>query len=144
MSRTLRNSLIGTTALLTLIQVIPVDHSDPPVGSLVPAPPSALAVLRKSCWDCHSNETKWPFYAQVAPVTWLVTHDVYDGRRNINFTTWSEYWEEDQGVLIREVGEMVFKGKMPPWFYLPMHPSARLSGSEKQLILDWAARNGRR
>ncbi|MCA9994437.1 MAG: heme-binding domain-containing protein [Anaerolineales bacterium] len=119
-----------------LIQLVPYgrSHDNPPVQS---EPnwdsPETRALAVRACFDCHSNETNWtPWYTSVAPASWLVQHDVEDGRRKLNFSEWNE------GGKPREIGEMwevLEKGQMPLKKYLPLHPEAKLTQSEiDQLI----------
>jgi hypothetical protein len=122
-------------ALFVLIQFIPYgkDHSNPPVVNEPNWDSQQTQNLAKiACYDCHSNETVWPWYTNVAPISWLVYRDVVDGRRRFNFSDW-------QNSRIREPGELastVIEGEMPPIQYLPMHPSARLSTSQKTQLSD--------
>ena len=114
-----------------LIQLVPYgrDHTNPPVQS-EPAwdSPETLALAEAACFDCHSNETNWdPWYASVAPSSWLVQHDVEEGRGHLNFSEW------DQGGRLRDMSELfqvVEDGSMPPAQYLILHPEAKLTQSE--------------
>jgi hypothetical protein len=121
--------------LLVLIQFIPYgkDHSNPPVVSEPVWDSQQTRDLAKTaCFDCHSNETVWPWYSNIAPVSWLVYGDVVQGRSRFNFSDW-------QNSFVREPGELssaVTEGEMPPIQYLPMHPSARLSSTEKTQLAD--------
>ena len=124
-------------AALLLIQLVPVDRSNPPVEAEVPAPPAVREILRTSCYDCHSNESTWPWYAYVAPVSWLVAHDVEEAREHLNFSTWNDYDEEERTELLEEVWEEVEDGEMPLWFYVPLHPEAELSEQQKSLLHGW-------
>jgi len=137
-------ALASTGALLLLIQLIPVSRTNPPVEELVPAPDSVLAVLRQSCFDCHSHETRWPWYAHVAPASWLVAQDVNEGRGHLNFSTWNRYDAEKRADKLKAIWEEVDGGQMPLKIYLPLHPSARLSDQDRTIIHDWtvAARRG--
>jgi hypothetical protein len=89
-----------------------------------------MAILRRACFDCHSNETVWPWYAYVAPVSWLVASDVEEGREELNFSQWDAYNADRQAHKIKECGEEVAEGEMPLWFYVPAHPEARLSQAD--------------
>jgi hypothetical protein len=129
-------------AVIVAIQIVPVDRSNPPVEGVVAAPPEVYAVLKRSCFDCHSNETKWPWYSYVAPVSWLVAHDVHEGRGHMNFSEWNRLVPEEQADHIDHCWKMVAKGKMPLSYYLPMHPDAKLSDADKLLIYDWAKASG--
>ena len=119
-----------------LIQLIPFgrDHTNPP-DAKEPAWDSAATkdLVRRACFDCHSNQTVWPWYSHVAPVSWLVQRDVNGGRRHLNFTEWDKPQRH-----AKDIAEQVKQGDMPPWFYLPMHPAARLTDAEKQALIDGA------
>lgn len=129
---------LGALALLALVQLVRPELSNPPVTGDVAAPPEVAAVLRKACYDCHSNETVWPWYAHVSPVSWLVAHDVEDGRKHLNFSAWQGYEEGRRLKKLEEVAEEVAEGEMPMALYVPLHPEARLTEAEKKLLVDWA------
>jgi hypothetical protein len=130
--------LIG---LFVLIQLVPLgrDHTNPPV---VAEPkwdsPQTRELAKRACFDCHSNETVWPWYSNIAPVSWLVFRDVQVGREVMNFSEWSispsargERGRKEGGS---EVAEVVLEGEMPPLQYMPTHPEANLSSAERQLL----------
>jgi len=122
-----------------LIQFVPVAKSNPPVTMTVIAPEPVMAVLRRSCFDCHSNETIWPWYSRVAPVSWLVAKDVREGRKELNFSEWDRYSATEQADLMGECVEEVAEGEMPMWIYLLTHRNAGVSASELQTLRTWAA-----
>src|SRR5438874_1058331 len=84
-------SAIALGTVLVAIQLVPVERTNPSATKPIEAPAEVTAVLRRSCYDCHSNETRWPWYAYVAPVSWLVADDVKDGRAKLNFSSWGDY-----------------------------------------------------
>src|SRR5262245_9760339 len=133
--RLLKGSVSVPGVGFVAIQFVPVPRTNPPVETVVPAPPEVQAVLRRACFDCHSNETRWPWYAHVAPVSWLVTHDVNHARGHVNFSTWNRRKPEGQQRVLREVHEQVEAGDMPLWYYAPLHREARLSDEDKKLLL---------
>jgi hypothetical protein len=120
---------IGLAGLLLVIQLVPYgrDHSNPPV---VQEPdwdrPRTRELAVRACFDCHSNETRWPWYSHVAPVSWLLQWDVDEGRRIVNFSEWHRPYEEAS-----ESAETVIEGEMPPWYYVILHPPAKLTAEEK-------------
>jgi len=128
--------------LFAAIQLVPVDRSNPASQTQVPADTQARAVLSRACYDCHSNETKWPWYSYVAPVSWLVARDVNEGRAKLNFSTWNLLSAEQQSEAFKESWEKVQEGEMPLWFYLPLHPSAKLSPTDRAVLQAWAASAG--
>lgn len=123
--------LAGLAVAAVTIQVIPYGHAhtNPPVQT-EPAWPSAqvrqLAV--RACFDCHSNQTTWPWYSNVAPISWLIQRDVDAGRARLNFSQWNLPHEGG-------VAEPVQEGSMPPWYYTLIHPSAKLSTAETQALV---------
>src|SRR5579872_3378699 len=119
------------------IQLVPFGHShtNPPVTrELAWSSPELRDLIHRACYDCHSNDTVWPWYSNVAPVAWLVQRDVNDGRRHLNFSEWDQ-----QQKNAKNVAEEIKEGEMPPWFYLPMHPLARLTDAEKQTLINGVA-----
>jgi mono/diheme cytochrome c family protein len=120
-------------ALFLLIQVVPYghDHTNPAVtGEPAWNNPQTRALFVRACADCHSNETIWPWYTNVAPVSWLTVHDVAEGRAAFNVSEWGR--PENKGD---EAAETVQKNEMPPWFYLPPHPTANLTTAERQQLI---------
>lgn len=116
------------------IQLVPYgrDHSNPMVGNeAVWNSPETQALAERACYDCHSNETKWPWYSNIAPVSWLVQRDVEEGRHRLNFSTWGS---GEGGEEAEELGEVLYNGSMPPSKYLITHPEARLTDAEKQAL----------
>ncbi len=131
--RILKPLLLGAVALAAAIQLVPYgrDHSNPPVTSEPQWDSTATRDLAKrACFDCHSNETVWPWYSHVAPVSWLLQRDVDEGRSKLNFSEWNKPQKEAD-----EAAKEVREGEMPPWFYLPTHPEARLTEAEKQALI---------
>ena len=114
------------------IQLVPYgrDHSNPPVtGEPNWNSPQTKQLAKAACFDCHSNETVWPWYANVAPASWLVYRDVVDGRSRLNFSEWPAV---GGGGLMAEAAEIVTEGEMPPLQYRLIHGSARLSDAQRQ------------
>ena len=124
--------------LFFAIQIIRVDTVNPPVTSDIETPADVKSILRRSCYDCHSNETQWPWYSRLAPVSWLMAHDVQEGREHLNFSEWATLDTREQVKRMEEAWEEVEEGEMPLWFYLPMHPEARVSESDRVILRRWA------
>lgn len=135
-----RKILLGAVLVVALAQIVPVSRTNPPVAGEVAGPEVVRQTLRRACYDCHSHETRWPWYSYVAPVSWLVAHDVSEGREHLNFSTWAGYDAEERAEKREEIWEEVDEGEMPLWFYLPLHPDARLGEEEKTALRDWALR----
>ena len=133
----LRRGLLGLGAALVAIQLVPVDRTSPPVAAEIQAPANVRAVLKRACYDCHSNETAWPWYSRVAPVSWLVARDVREGRKELNFSDWGGYEPRRQARKLKETREEVAKGEMPPWFYVAVHREAALSADDEALLREW-------
>lgn len=125
--------LAGGAALLLLAQLVPYgrDHTNPP-GRTEPrwSSPEVRDLAKRACFDCHSNETRWPWYTHVAPVSWLVQRDVDEGRSKLNFQEWQQPQKE-----AHEAAEEVQEGEMPMKIYLPMHPEARLTPEQKATLV---------
>jgi len=136
--RKLRLALVVLVAGFALAQAVPVERTNPPVESEVQAPPAAMAALRKACWDCHSNETVWPWYASVAPMSWVVARDVNGGRGALNFSRWNAIDAKRLEKLAREIAEEVQDGDMPPLLYTLAHPSQKPADADKAAIVAWA------
>ncbi len=129
MSRWIRWTLGGIVVLLLLLQIVPYgrDHANPPVLR-EPAwdGPQTRGLSVRACFDCHSNQTVWPWYSNLAPVSWLVQRDVQVGRRKVNFSEWDRHQEE-----AGESAKTVQDGSMPPWYY----PWGRLSSDERSALI---------
>src|SRR6185369_314098 len=110
--------------------VVPVERTNPPVETDLQAPPPVHAILRRACYDCHSNETVWPWYSHVAPVSWLLARDVREGRRELNFSTWDAYDAKKKDKTLKESIEEAVEGEMPPWFYVALHRDAASSPAD--------------
>ncbi len=129
---------LGAVAALALpMQLIPVTRTNPPVEGEIAVPDSVRKILTRACYDCHSHETHWPWYAYVAPVSWLVSKDVTNGRKHLNFSTWNRYDHERREKKLDEIWEEVEEGMMPLKIYLPLHSEARLSEHDHAVLHDW-------
>jgi len=127
-------------AIVVGAQLVHFDRSAPPRRDDVVAPPEVTRALRSACFDCHSNETTWPWYSQIAPFSWLIEHDVEEGRRRLNFSEWHEY-ASDPGTVsgkLTEIARSVERGDMAPWYYRVLHPAAALSIAQRDLLIEWA------
>jgi hypothetical protein len=138
MKRWLRNTLIVSSIAMVAIQVYPAGRENPPVESDLVAPADVKAILRRSCYDCHSNETDWRWYAYVAPVSWFIVSDVQHGRSQLNFSKWGQYSEKKRRSKAGEIIDEISGGDMPLASYVRVHPSARLAAPEIERLKDWA------
>lgn len=132
-------AVVALLGVVGAIQLVPYgrDHTNPPVtAEYAWRSAEARAVVKKACYDCHSNETVWPWYANVAPSSWLVQRDVDEGRSRLNFSEWAPGSAVVAAALGREIAEVVAAGEMPPFQYRIMHSDARLSDAERQVLVD--------
>lgn len=132
-------SLAAIILILVLIQLAPVERTNPPIEKEISVPGNVMGILRKACYDCHSNRTNWPWYSSIAPASWLLVRDVKEGREELNFTTWNRYSAKKLATIPRKILEEVQEGEMPPLLYRLMHLEARLSAGEKELLRGWAS-----
>jgi heme-binding protein len=135
-SRMLSTGLLTFVGLLIAAQLVPYGrrHSNPPDGTLVAFDsPATQKLAVRACYDCHSNRTRWPWYASIAPLSWRIQHHVDEGREKINFTDFTP-GEKKVAEAAGEAAETVTKGEMPPQDYLLFHPEARLSALEKDAL----------
>lgn len=132
--------LIGVVAVLVLIQLVPVDRSNPPATEKLVMPEEVYQIMKRSCFDCHSNETTWPWYSYVAPVSWLVSHDVEEGREHLNFSEWDKLDLKRKTKRLEEIVEEVEEGKMPMPIYLVLHGDAEVSNAEVEILREWTER----
>jgi len=105
--------------------------------SEVNADSSVKPLLKRACYDCHSNQTVWPWYSSLAPVSWLIGSDVKEGRGHLNFSEWGSYSADTRGHKLKEIAEEVEGKGMPPWYYSMMHGDSRLSPEERSQIKNW-------
>ncbi|NTU94339.1 MAG: heme-binding domain-containing protein [Chlorobiaceae bacterium] len=131
-------ALVVAAVVLILIQLVPFgrNHNNPPVvGTPQWNTPRTEELFNRACKDCHSNETVWPWYSNVAPISWLLQIDVNIGRAKFNVSEWGREGKNEGD----EAAEETRKGKMPPWFYLPAHPEAKLTPAEKEELANGLA-----
>jgi hypothetical protein len=115
----------------------PVTDASRSIESRLQVTPQVAAILDRSCNDCHSNKTRWPWYSNVAPVSWFVIDHVNHGRRHLNFSDWARYTPRDTDGMLREICQEVTAGAMPLSSYTPMHPGSELSPDDVKVLCDW-------
>ena len=130
--------LAVVVAALGLMQMVPVEKTNPSVESDVGAPPEVTSILRSACYDCHSHETRWPWYAKVAPASWLLARHVEKARGDLNFSQWPRMDLEALEHSFHDIEEQLEKGKMPLRSYKWLHPEARLTEAQRAVLLQWA------
>ncbi|HEX7476605.1 MAG TPA: heme-binding domain-containing protein [Polyangiales bacterium] len=133
-ARSVKRGLMVAAGLFVAAQLVPYgrDHTNPPVGKTPEWDSDATRQLaERACFDCHSNQTHWPWYSNVAPVSWLVTRDVNKGRSAVNFTE-LQYKQR----RTKDASDQVRDGEMPLWFYAILHPKAQLTAAERKALAD--------
>ena len=135
----MRKVAIVLLALVLGAQFIRFDHPVSEDGREPAAPSEVDATLRGACYDCHSNHPRWPWYAQVAPVSWLFQRDVENGRRRLNFSEWDAYVSDPETARhkLEEIRTTMVRLEMPPWSYRLLHPEARLTSAQRDLLIRW-------
>jgi len=135
----MKKSLIFLILLLVLMQLIGTERTNPSVNpdAELKAPDAVAAILKKSCYDCHSNETKWPDYSAVAPVSFFVASHVQDGRKALNFSEWKNIPDEIKKRRLQRSVQTLRNGMMPLASYLWIHDEAKMSNNEQLLLAEW-------
>lgn len=134
---------LSILAIVIILQVIPIgrpevieqNKNDLLANNNIPDTVSVL--LKNACYDCHSNQTVYPWYSYVAPVSWLVVRDIKVGRKHMNFSDWESLSKMDKAGQLSDINDEVSMGSMPLVIYPIMHPDARLSAEQRQMIVDW-------
>ena len=134
----MKKTLIILIILFIAIQFIPVERENPPVIADFDGPSEVKDIFKISCYDCHSNETNWVWYTNIAPVSWLAARDVNVGRENLNFSDWGNIPHEKYAKVTEEIWEEIDKGTMPMKIHTIMHKDAILSDEQKVIIKEWA------
>jgi hypothetical protein len=144
---TVLKGAVYTVAVVAVgIQLVRPARSNPPTDqsrtlfARVRVPPATSAVLERACRDCHSNDTRWPWYSNVAPVSWWVIEHVNHARSHFNYSDWAAYDAQEAAKLIKNSCELARKGEMPLPSYLRMHGDARLTPADVDALCNWSAR----
>jgi hypothetical protein len=124
-------------AALVGAQFKTVARTNPPSKGDLSAPPEVAAILRTSCYDCHSNETRWPWYSYVAPLSWVIVDHVDQGRKQINFSEWGEYYPQTRKRKLQWMQRALHEEVMPLWSYRLTHPGARLNDRDRARLDQW-------
>jgi hypothetical protein len=119
------------------VQYIDVGYTNPPVKADLQAPIEVKNILKTSCYDCHSNQTKWPWYSKVAPISWMIIDDVNEGRKHLNFSEWGTLYSERREELKKKILEELNTDEMPPSKYTFVHRSASLEIIQKNTLKKW-------
>lgn len=131
MMRYWRRGALALIGVFAVAQLLPTPLTNPPVRRDVQwDTPATRELVKRACFDCHTNETVWPWYSHVAPMSWLVVNHVDDGRARLNFSEWDR-----PNSSFNSVNKNVTNGEMPIWNYLLIHPTAKLTPAETQQLL---------
>jgi hypothetical protein len=140
----MKRVMIGVAVLLVAIQFIrpekphAEEHLKKNIRAFVKMEDTIYKTLIRSCGDCHSNTTKWPWYSEIAPFSWVVTGDVENGRRHLNFSEWGNYTPKKMSKKLNQIAEVMADSSMPLASYVLMHKEAKLSSAEMKMLEEWA------
>lgn len=141
----LKWTAIGLASIFAALQFIRPARTNPPVDESrtiqahAHVSPQVAAILDRSCNDCHSNLTRWPWYSNIAPVSWFVINHVNVGRQEMNFSDWAQYSRSEQAGYLKKICREVKGGDMPLPSYLRMHGDAKLSSEDVKTLCDWSS-----
>lgn len=144
MNPKLKWTLIGLGVVVVGAQAIRPDRTNPPyvasesITAHVDVPADVLSMIESSCLDCHSHRTEWPWYSNIAPMSWLVAYHADHGRDYVDFDAWGSYSPYEQQDAFEEIAEVVSSGEMPLSVYLPLHPEAKLTDTQRARFAAWA------
>ena len=142
MSPNKKRLILGSVAVVAAafigIQFMPVHRTNPLGSGDPPAPREVMWILRRACYDCHSSETRWPIWAYVAPISWRVVGDVDKARRVLNFSNWASYGSAQQQAMRHMVNWTTTAHRMPAWYYITLHPDAKLELTELNALAAWS------
>ena len=140
---TLKNTVYALLILLLVMQLFRIDKTNPPADfskdfiTLTQPPPEIAGMLKTSCYDCHSNATTYPWYTNVAPISWWIKHHINDGRKHLNFSIWGSYTSRKADHKLEECVEMTEEGEMPMTSYTLLHGKAKLSKEQQAALVSW-------
>jgi cytochrome c551/c552 len=134
-----RLAITVAAIIMAATQFAQFPRTNPPVKGNLAAPGNVGEIIRHACYDCHSNETQWPWYSKIAPASWLAYRHVMEARARLNFSEWADY-AYDPGTeahKLEEIERLIKSGAMPPWYYRLMHPRGRLTDAQRITVLRW-------
>src|SRR5712692_3955312 len=142
MKKAIKRMGIAIVVLLVVIQVIRPARTNPPedettIQANSTITPQISAIFERSCKDCHSSRTIWPWYSEVAPVSWLLVSDVNDARKQMSLSEWGTYDPRKKVSKLQKICEEVESGDMPLGIYVVLHPVAKLSDADRRALCDW-------
>lgn len=132
-------AIAAAAIVLAAAQFVQVPRTNPLVKGNLAAPANVSELIRHACYDCHSNETQWPWYSQIAPVSWIAYRHVRAARARLNFSEWADYLYDPgtEAHKLDEIERLIKSGAMPPWYYRMVHPQARLTDAQRAVVLNW-------
>jgi mono/diheme cytochrome c family protein len=133
-AKLIKRGVLGAGALFVLAQLVPYGHTQknaPVVQEPKWDSTTTRELAHRACMNCHGNQTTWPWYSNIAPVSWLVASDVYGAREHLNFTEFQKPQKKAHDAVDEVQG-----GDMPPWFYVIMHPEAKLSDTDRSALIE--------
>ena len=142
-----RRAALGAIAIVVVIQAFRPSRTNPPIDAkqeitaAMNVDAGVQSILNRSCNDCHSNRTVWPWYSEIAPISWGVASDVRDGRRHMNLSEWGSYPDYKRKDLLDKACKMVTQRDMPPFTYGLVHRQTQLSDPERETICRWTKAN---
>lgn len=142
MARIMNIIFVVVFLVLLGIQFIPIKKTNPIITQNIQAPAEVKSILRTSCYNCHSNETNWPWYSNFAPVSWMIINDVEDARNKLNFSTWNKISFEKQEEIKKDMWDEIRQEDMPPTLYTYVHPESKLDLLQKNIIKKWITGTG--
>ena len=134
---------IAFIVIFIVIQVFQINKTINPVNeqtdfiAVTQTNPEVATILKNACYDCHSNQPTYPWYTSVAPVSWWIKNHINEGSKHLNFSIWQTYTVKRKDHKLEECVEMIEEGEMPINSYTWMHPEAKLTDAQKQLLIDW-------
>lgn len=143
MMKKLKWGVAGAAVIFGLMQLANPSRVNPPVVpghdlmATNPPPPQVAVLLHAACYDCHSDETRWPWYSHIAPVSWLVASDVKRGREHLNFSEWPYEHPNWMARRLENMSEELDYKEMPPAKYTLIHADARLTDAQRKELEDW-------
>jgi hypothetical protein len=135
--------LLGMAMFLIVIQIFMIDKTNPAVIEendilvVTNAPAAVGTILTNACYDCHSNKSRYPWYSNIAPISWWLKHHINEGRKELNFSEWGTYNPEKMNHKLEECLSQVEEGEMPLSSYIILHQEAALTNEQKKTLLDW-------
>ncbi|NQX81620.1 MAG: heme-binding domain-containing protein [Flavobacteriaceae bacterium] len=138
--------IVAVVLILIAIQFVPVKEN---ISDIIPstdmlkmldAPENVATIFKESCYNCHSNNTNYPWYSQISPVSLFVDHHIAEGKDELDFSDFGNYSTKRKSKKLREIVEEIEDDKMPLTSYLVMHGEAKLSEEEKTIIIDWVTK----